>query len=263
MSDDNPLSRKISTLLAENTFDGPALHLGKSGTPDALSHILTAIDDTMLLRHAVFAVGDSAVTLRISGKRVLRVVAVTDDLAAPEGLIDQQLSADTTEALQQLAQVLARLVAKKGVLTLERAPAEASAKQAGSGVGIQVLAAAFKVGKKTVSQDGMATFVDACVNHAVATVEIVDEKVSNKSGSQPKVAKLKQVYGDFWASFEKNHDAQITTPDRDILRIVEIPSAGNLAFVHAKIKEKQCLALVKVDRVAVLASVWALVADQT
>ena len=117
MTNDDPLARKLQRLTAKDTFNGQQLDLGPSGTPKAMDHILQAIDDTMLLRHVTFGVESSTVTLRISGKRVLCLVAASEDLRVPNDLIDLPLTASTSDALGQVAALLQALIEKSGMLT--------------------------------------------------------------------------------------------------------------------------------------------------
>jgi len=260
---DTPLSRKIETLVSQDTFDGKALVLGPSAEPDSVTHVLQAIDDTMMLRNAVFAVGESVVTLRISGKRLLKVVAATPDLEAPDDLIDQQLSADTSEALDHLADLLITLVAKPGTLTLERQPAEAAAKPSGSGVGISALNAILADKKKSELQNATATFLTTCTSLATALVERIGGEENVISGDQSKIVELENDYGKKWAKTAANGGLSNSISGGGFLRIVEVSDSSDLAFSEIIIDEKQYLMLMKVRDVALLSMAWAKVINVT
>lgn len=256
MSNDEPLSRKIATLIAKDTFDGAALRLGASGKPEAMSHVLQAIDDTMLLRQAVFAVGESAVTLRISGKRLLMLEAATQDLSPPEGLIHQPLNADTPDALAQVGMLLQDLIRKTGQLTLERRPAEASTQQSGSGVGIQALSASWAPQGLVQETEPMAYFLQVCKPLALASVTVNDGEVETWHGAQPEVEKLQQVYDDNWAVIDGTYKSQLNGGNEPVLRILEAFAPEGEAFLLAIIDKKQCLGILSVDHIPQVATAW-------
>jgi len=102
MTDAKTLARKLAALTATETFQGKAMILCKSGQPAAMSYVLQAIDGTMLLRDVVFSVADQSLTLRISGKRVIGVLAASGDLQVPASALGQPLAADDTATLDLL-----------------------------------------------------------------------------------------------------------------------------------------------------------------
>lgn len=256
MSKDTPLARKIATLIAKDTFDGAALRLGSSGRPEAMTHVLQAIDDTMMLREAVFGVGDSAVTLRISGKRLLMLEAATDDLSAPDGLIHLPLSADTPDALMQVGTLLQTLISREGHLTLERRPAEASTKQSGSGVGIQSLSASWAPEALVQETDPMARFLQVCKPLALATVTVHDGEVEAWYGTQLEVEKLQRVYDENWAAIDGTYNSELQQKNEPILRILDAFGPEGEAFLVAIIEQNQCLGIVRMEDISQVAAMW-------
>lgn len=257
MTKENPLSRKLATLTAKDAFTGDALHLGPSGTPEVMDQVLRAIDDTMLLRDVVFAVGDSNVTLRISGKRIVAVAGASKDLRAPEGLIDTSLNADTADALRQTAALLERLIAKPGMLTLLRRPAESAAKQSGSGVGIRTLQECWIAVQAMPQLTPLENFRASCKPHAEAIIMMRNGEVETHWGEQPRVDLLVEIVGGEWSDFVTKHAPFVPSDTGPLIRIIAGLGGSEGAVVISKIEEKQCLALVSEDGVAPVAAAWA------
>lgn len=259
MSTDDPLARKIATLVAQDHFEGKALHLGPAGTPEALTHILQAIDDTMLLRNAVFSVGQSAVTLRISGKRLLRVVAATEDLTPPDGLVDAPLTRDASDVLGALHTLLKTLTSKDGMLTLERQPAKPDAKQSGPGVGIKTLVGAWdSESSQPVQQTGpFETFVSQCAPLASSMIVMQKGEVIDVNGADEELTLLSEIYGNTWADYYQKHDAQFSTGDSSSFHAVDALGPEGDAIISAKIIEKQCFARVSAASLPLVAALWA------
>lgn len=256
MTGDDPLARKLATLTAKDAFDGRALRLGLAGQPEAMSHILQAIDDTMLLRDAVFAVGKSQVILRVSGKRLQAVVAASDDLAAPSTLLGQALSISQPDLLAETAALLQRLVTQTGTLTLDRRSTEDAA-GSGSGVGVQALSTAWDAALTVTPDDPIEVFLAGWLAEAVAYIEVEDNAVVEADGDDATIDVLLRADETTWQAFQKAHTTLQGAQKPPQLWILEGLTGTKGMLVAARIEKRRYLALIPPASIGQVTAAWA------
>lgn len=271
MKRDPVLARKIAALTAKDSFDGRALRLGTAGQTDSLTLLLNAVDDTMLQRDAVFAVGASHVTLRVSGKRVQAVLAASDDLAAPADLIDVPLNARAPEAVLQTAQLLERLVRQSGTLTLERRTPASTVTIPDAGVGSQMLARTLAPDEAPAappaeqpagqSQSPIQLLADACAPVADAFITLANGDVETVSGSEDAIEALQTALDTHWDAFEEAHDPFVGDEENTLLRVLTACAPNGQALVVAILGSDQALGLVHANGVGTVAEGWAKAAN--
>jgi len=257
MTDAKTLARKLAALTATETFQGKAMILCKSGQPAAMSYVLQAIDGTMLLRDVVFSVADQSLTLRISGKRVIGVLAASGDLQVPASALGQPLAADDTATLDLLGHALQRLTAQQGLVLMERREADTDVSLAGSGVGTGVLSTHWDVPLEVEKPDPMKAFATACAAHATAMFVLNGEEVETVEGQTASVEVLQAVLENDWTPFEDAHAGLTNDDPQKRLRVLDGLGPEGQAVVCAEIDEKQCFALIHTGDAMVLAQVWA------
>ncbi|MEM6940257.1 MAG: hypothetical protein AAF943_04645 [Pseudomonadota bacterium] len=257
MTEDAPLSRKIDKLVAQNTFAGNALELGAAGDLQAVDLILDAIDDTMMFRDAVFAVGVSAVTLRVSGKRVLKLTAATEDLKAPDALLQAPLSADQEEALAALALILQRLSKAKGTLTLTRLEVDQGAAQSGSGVGIASLRAAIDANRLFELPEMLEAFVEGAKELSDAISILCDGKVERQFGDQPQIDDLQALLAETWPHFRNSGEGVLPSANRSHILVTDAMGDQGIYLFSVISEDYQIFGSVSPDVVARILGIWA------
>ncbi len=257
MTDDKPLARKVAALVAENAFEGSRLKLGPSGNDDAIGLVLDAVDNTMMLRDAVFAVDDSSITLRVSGKRVLMVTDASHDLGFPEGLLNTALSPDTEDALTGLATALRALTEKSGSLTLVRETVESGEKQSGAGVGIQTLSGIVAASVPVEIEGQFGEFLSLIEPIADSLVLVFDGMVEVHKGDQPKAALLQEAVEKYWTESRNRMFTVSELKTEPKLQILDGIAEQNQAMICVNIDENQCFADVSVELVPQVLDAWA------
>ena len=219
MTEDH-LQRKLATLTRDASFDGGAMQLGPSGDPSAMTAILNAIDDTMLPRHMVFAVGASSVTLSVAGKRLRTVVAATDDLQPASGLVGQLLATEDEEALSQLGAMLTKLTSAEGTLTLTRNTEPSATGQADAGVGVSTLISLWNVDPDAVPPTEFERFAQKLGEMILAGAETDGQSLLNPIGDAGFVNALETANKDQFAKIRQDHDAIVKTKNEARLLVV-------------------------------------------
>ncbi|SHG67310.1 hypothetical protein [Marivita hallyeonensis] len=257
MTDKDTLARKLNALTSQDTFDGKALHLGRSGEPDSLARLLQGIDDTMLERDAVFSVGDISATLRISGKRVHKLVAASDDLNAPTEVLNVPLRSEEPETITRLGEVLKALVEKDGILKIERRLVQGAPEKTGSGVGIQVLSDHWNADPAPRVAAPMDHFLEHVAPHATTLIALTDGEIETVTGDDTAIVQLQEVLGPDWQSFEDEH-ARFLASDQNInMRILDRFGPNGQSLLFSVIDNRQCIALVGTDAVPQIVAAWA------
>lgn len=255
MSDDDLFARKIATLSATDTFDGRAVHLGPSGDDDAVVLVLHAIDDTMLLRDAVFSVGDSFVTLRISGKRLLGVVAVSDDLTLGSPLIDHALTAASQDEIAQVGALLRALTRAAGVLKLERQVVDPSAKPSHLGVSSDGLAEVWQMEPTQDASDPLTRFAARCALLSEAMILSHDGQTLESTGSATALKTLRSSLEHDGLDRVPHAPGGTETDPR--LQVLDATAPKGKALAMARVGNRHCAALISTDAVATLCAAWA------
>lgn len=244
MTDD--LQRKLATLTGDASFDAGAMQLGPSGDPSAMTAILNAIDDTMLPRHMVFAVGASSVTLSVAGKRLRSVVAATSDLKPAAGLVGQLLATEDEKALSQLEAMLSKLTNAEGTLTLIRKVEPSGAGQADAGVGVKTLMSLWNVDPDAVPPTEFERFAQKLGGLILGGAETDGLSLLNPIGDVKFVNSLETANKDQFAKIRQDHDV-----------IVKIKEKARLLVVPGLLPDEALLCSVIVNDINMLLAVSA------
>jgi hypothetical protein len=258
MNDYKKNARKIGELAAEDDFQGRALILGQSASPEAMASILHAIDNTILLRNAVFSVGDRSVTLRVSGKRLLNIVTVSGDLDLSPDLAKQLLSATSVDTLKQIAIILRRLTSGVGKLRLERIPVEVTIKPTHSGVGTDALSDIWNVDLDVEQLDPIARFFATCREAAISSLTVGRDQSEQTHGTPDTVADLKQIIDQDWPDFERAHREISSSKDKFYLRIFDTLAPADQALMVVITPEVQHFSVVPTNEMPKVLAAWAL-----
>lgn len=120
MPDLGPITRKLSALASDRSQLRDGLRVLSNGVfPAPLPAILDEIDATVLRRELTFSAGESRVVLTVAGRRILGVVALSDDMAGWQSLVGQPLSQDDPPRLEQTGTLLATLASGERPVLLD------------------------------------------------------------------------------------------------------------------------------------------------
>ncbi|MFP7675473.1 hypothetical protein ACG74X_19155 [Marivita sp. S0852] len=256
MDEKDPLARKLAALTSDDTFDGKALHLGRAGASDSMTLLLQAIDDTMLERDALFSVGNSSATLRISGKRVQMLVAATDDLTAPAELIGAPIDAEKPQAMAQLGSVLNTLLSREGTLTVERQRVSGAGTGLGSGVSIRTLKANWSSEQVQDDKDPMTEFLDRVTPLAITMIALKEWEIDSVTGDPEAIGNLEAILDSGWKAFDHAHGPFLSEDQSAHMRLLDQWGADGQSTLVAVIGDRQCLALVRTEDAAQILTAW-------
>lgn len=255
MTDD--LQRKLATLTRDASFDGGAMQLGPSGDPSAMTAILHAIDDTMLPRHMVFAVGASSVTLSVAGKRLRAVVEATKDLKPASGLVGKMLATEDEKALSQLGDMLSQLTSAEGTLTLTRNVEPSATGQADAGVGVTTLISLWSVDPDAVPPTEFERFAQKLGEMILAGGEVDGESLLNPIGDARFVNALETANKDQFAKIRQDHNAIFRTNDKTRLLVVPGLLPDDALLCSFVVNELNMLVAVSANGAPQIAGAWA------
>jgi hypothetical protein len=179
----NDLENKLTALAEPGKFRDGAMHLGPSGSSTAMAEIIRAIDNTILPRQVELSVGKSSVVISIGGRRLRSLVEASENLQVPDELVEQTLSADSTDNLQAIGQLLQRLLATDGRLTLRRTAGSTASGQMNSGVSVKALAELWGVDLNGKVPSDLEQFQSLLGSNFIASIEVDGQSSSNPLGN--------------------------------------------------------------------------------
>jgi len=251
------LERKLAALAGEGSFEAGAMQLGPSGDPSAMAAILNAIDDTMLPRHMVFAVGASSVTLSVAGKRLRTVVHASDDLKAPPALVGQLLATDDVDALSQLGNILSALTSGEGTLTLARQVAPAAAGQADAGVAVKTLISLWDVDPDATPPTKYEIFVQNLGSSILSGAEIVGKKLINPVGDAGFISAMETANKGGFAKLRQDHATLLKADSSDQIIVVPGLLPDGAVLCEVKFSVTNMLMAISAEAMPDIAAAWA------
>lgn len=230
MSDD--LKRKLAALTADNVFEKGSLNLGPTEDPAIMAALLGALDNTMMPRHLRFGVGETSVTLHVSGRRLRAMVDIQGIPDVVPDLTGKALSIDEKDDLTRLGDVLVRLVETPGTLTVIGEPAsEGTGSEAG--VSVSALAELWEVSLDAQLMSVSERFAYQLQDVILAGGEIDESTVINVAGDPEFVDALQTIDLDDIATFREKYAAiGGERGDHDLVTLPgKLPGDALLSFV--------------------------------
>ncbi|MGB5871970.1 MAG: hypothetical protein WBH04_17405 [Albidovulum sp.] len=171
MTDEPAVSRKLAALGADKSIfrqGARVLSNGKSPTP--LAALLDEVDNTVLKRDLTFRLADSLLSMTVAGRRVLTLVAASQDLSDAQALIALPLSHDEPEGFTALTAVLQQFTGQKDSLTVESAHSANTGSPTSIGIPVSRLAEALGLDLDAAPPSPLQMFLDACGMIFIATL---------------------------------------------------------------------------------------------
>ncbi|MEP4196877.1 MAG: hypothetical protein ABJL99_14715 [Aliishimia sp.] len=256
MSMDPDLRRKLAALTAERSYSDGAMDLGPSGGDVAFAAALQAIDNTMLPRDLIFSVGATGVTLRVSGRRLRALLRVEGDLATPAGVLDQLLTTAQPDTLAAVGDVMRKLTALPGTLTLTRVSAPALGGASDAGVTVSALSDVWAIDLDAKPPTDIERFCLALGTNLRAMAVIKDGAVVTGLGDDSLLSELKSLWAGEVSEFDPTFAAFKPLESKNMIVSRQGLLPGGELACYVKLHKISILAAISVQSMAEIATAW-------
>lgn len=236
MIDEGTIARKLATLGSEKpVFRDGARVISNGILPSPINAILDEIDNTILRRKLTFRVGPSFMSFIVAGRRLLSLVATSDDLAEANPPVGAALSHEETEAFEAVGAALTLLVREDHPVLVESTPSEEGGARSDIGIPVDRLADLLEVVPSAPIKP-MQIFVEACEGFYTACLFWSDGLWVGHAEDDDVLAELRKVADDQWERFRGAYGKSGQSLDAPRLFMLEraLGEAGSVAGTWAQ-----------------------------